>query len=538
MLKRIPYNTIITLLCIAVVPYLVITYNHIGEDCFISFRYAENFIEGKGLVYNEGEKVEGYSNFLWVMLIAFFRWFGISPIFASKLLGFASMALLLWIGSYYSLKKKQRKIDWIYLATPIMIFFNPFLHYHAGRGLETVFYTFLFVWAAFSFKRRNYGNSSLAFAAIALTRPEGFVYFWLLLPMLFLDLKYSKTEKFPYPVPLIRFRFFTPYLAVVVPFFIWRVLYYGSFFPNTVLAKTGTFNFWSNPSFHMLLQFAISWSYIPLFALLAIFTYHREQWELKRSLLIPMILGGALLCYTIAIGKVQASPFRHYVPLVPILIILFQEFLRAMKKRVEDNLALSIGLFVIFMGMNFYTSNNLDSPSTRLHSRTIQFLKSWNYPGRVAWLLEPPIILNAEAGKWCTQNLPPDALIAADQIGQFGYYTRQRVLDLLGLTDREFARNGYSLERLLERKPAPDYLVLLGYLGENKPFLKPLEQSFEEPGFRERYRLRWILRPNNSINKSEFLVYAVREQSDRDLEEPEIIQLGPDTETWKRKLRL
>ncbi|MEE2886561.1 MAG: hypothetical protein VX951_03930, partial [Planctomycetota bacterium] len=40
------------------------------DDAFISFRYSDNLIEGKGLRYNAVEKVEGYSNFLWTILIA------------------------------------------------------------------------------------------------------------------------------------------------------------------------------------------------------------------------------------------------------------------------------------------------------------------------------------------------------------------------------------------------------------------------------------------------------------------------------------
>lgn len=538
MLKRSHYNTIITIFCILLIPYTIISYNHIGEDCFISFRYVDNFIKGEGLAFNKGERVEGYSNFLWVIILAFFRWMGISPVFMSKILGALSTALLLWVTSYYSLKKNQRKIDWIYLATPFMIFFNPMIHYHAGRGLETTFYAFLFMWAILSFKRRNYMNSSLAFAAIALTRPEGFIYFWLLLPLLFLDLKNSRTENFSYPIPHIRLRFFLPYLVITITFFIWRYLYYGNLLPNTVYAKTTTSNFFNNPSLHMLLQFIISWSYIPLFAVLAVFTYHKEEWELQRSLLIPMVVGGGILFFTLSVGQVQASPFRHYVPFIPILIILFQEFLRAMKMRVEDNLPIIIGLFVIFQCMNFYTSNNLDSHKTRLHSRTIQFIASWNFPARVKWFLEPPIMINSEAGKWCTQNLPADALIGSDQIGEFGYYTQQNILDLLGLTDKEFGRKRYSLELLLTRKPAPDYIVLLARLGDEKPFLYQIAQSFEKPEFKERYILRWILRPNNTINQTEFCIYALKDRLKEHPEEPEIVHLGPDTETWQSKLRL
>ena len=40
------------------------------DDAFISFRYAENLVHGRGLVFNVGERVEGYSNFLWTVLLA------------------------------------------------------------------------------------------------------------------------------------------------------------------------------------------------------------------------------------------------------------------------------------------------------------------------------------------------------------------------------------------------------------------------------------------------------------------------------------
>src|SRR5262245_42468042 len=40
------------------------------DDAYISFRYARNLAHGLGLVYNEGERIEGYTNFLWTVLLA------------------------------------------------------------------------------------------------------------------------------------------------------------------------------------------------------------------------------------------------------------------------------------------------------------------------------------------------------------------------------------------------------------------------------------------------------------------------------------
>jgi arabinofuranosyltransferase len=44
------------------------------DDAYISYRYARNLFRGEGLVFNPGERTEGYSNFSYVLLtsLAFF----------------------------------------------------------------------------------------------------------------------------------------------------------------------------------------------------------------------------------------------------------------------------------------------------------------------------------------------------------------------------------------------------------------------------------------------------------------------------------
>ena len=43
----------------------------IQDDAFISFRYAENFVNGYGFTWNPGVFLEGYTNFLWTVLMTF-----------------------------------------------------------------------------------------------------------------------------------------------------------------------------------------------------------------------------------------------------------------------------------------------------------------------------------------------------------------------------------------------------------------------------------------------------------------------------------
>ena len=52
-------------------------FNHTADDAFISFRYVDNWVRGYGLVFNPGERVMGYSNFLWVVLLYPFALIGV-----------------------------------------------------------------------------------------------------------------------------------------------------------------------------------------------------------------------------------------------------------------------------------------------------------------------------------------------------------------------------------------------------------------------------------------------------------------------------
>ena len=48
-------------------------YRWVADDAMIDFRIVENLLHGHGPVYNVGERVEVYSNPLWVVLLALVR---------------------------------------------------------------------------------------------------------------------------------------------------------------------------------------------------------------------------------------------------------------------------------------------------------------------------------------------------------------------------------------------------------------------------------------------------------------------------------
>ena len=79
---------------IATIPIVGILVLHGGlyfgvtaDDAFISFRYAENLAVGHGPVWNTGERVEGYTNFLWVLLLSLPAALDASLVVSSQVMG-------------------------------------------------------------------------------------------------------------------------------------------------------------------------------------------------------------------------------------------------------------------------------------------------------------------------------------------------------------------------------------------------------------------------------------------------------------------
>lgn len=72
------------------------------DDSFISFRYARNLAEGHGLVFNAGERVEGYTNLAWTLMLAAGARAGLDPIALSGILGILFYGLLVSVVAWRS----------------------------------------------------------------------------------------------------------------------------------------------------------------------------------------------------------------------------------------------------------------------------------------------------------------------------------------------------------------------------------------------------------------------------------------------------
>jgi len=120
------------------------------EDTLIFFRYAENFIKGHGLVYNVGEKVEGYTSLLWTLILSMSYLLSIPIELWVVILGtFFSFSLL--IACYLFFNEQISSVSLFkFLPSLLLVSSIPYI-YTSFCGLdEIMFVFFIFILLVFS----------------------------------------------------------------------------------------------------------------------------------------------------------------------------------------------------------------------------------------------------------------------------------------------------------------------------------------------------------------------------------------------------
>ncbi len=217
----------------------------LNDDAFISFRYARNLLEGRGLTWNPGEYVEGYTNFLWVLeLAAIWAAAGVPPEEAVWGLSAACTAATLgamawWVRRLPGLR--DRGLVW-WMALGLVCSSATFATWTSGGGLETRQFT-LFVVAAVALlttrgeSRRGLLAASSCLALASLTRPEGLlaaaccIGWWT-----WTRRESRRRSRADFDWRGLR-RLALPVALAAGAHFLWRRGYYGEWLPNTFHAK-------------------------------------------------------------------------------------------------------------------------------------------------------------------------------------------------------------------------------------------------------------------------------------------------------------
>src|SRR5262249_7864643 len=88
------------------------------DDSYISYRYSQNFAAGHGLVYNLGERIEGYTNFLWVVMLGGALKLGFAAEAASLALGVAFLVAAL---ALTAVEGRRLLGSWAFALVPVAL---------------------------------------------------------------------------------------------------------------------------------------------------------------------------------------------------------------------------------------------------------------------------------------------------------------------------------------------------------------------------------------------------------------------------------
>ena len=386
------------------------------DDAYISFRYSHNLAEGKGLVFNAGEYVEGYTNLLWTLLMAVPEALGIPVhLFAA----YAGLTLgLLALFETWQICCLMRLSAWATAAAVLTLGAYPAFWLTATMGLEGGLFAFLLALAVrLLFSGRSLWAGFVGGLMFA-TRPESA----LLLGVFTLYVLIDSEERKQGLLSLVA-----PWLALVTTVTAWRLYYYGAWVPNTIAAKAPPERTLGAIQVNVLTGL----DYIGGFL-----------WSAS-----PLVLGGALgflarvrspavwLCAGCVLAEVPAvlinggdwmPNFRLlsvYTPLLAVLLgVAVDRAVRASTQSSQPALLIALAFLVVLSA----------------------FL-----PQEHQW--DPTPDANVTASEPCWQTLSeelkpvllPSDVVAAEAIGILSYENpRVYVHDIFGLTDRHIALNG------------------------------------------------------------------------------------------------
>lgn len=296
----------------------------IQDDAFISFVYAKALVNGDGLTWF-GARVEGYTNFLWVLWIALGMRVGVEPVAWSQVGG-----LLSWLAVLLGTWRLSFRLFGARLPAAfalLLLMSNYTLLAYATGGLETMTQAALLVWATTLLhrithdERPSIGSAagfSLQLALALLLRLDSAVP-GIILGILALTAVIRRRLGIRFLLALIL-----PFLALVGPQMAWKWSYYGRLLPNSYYAKLGSdVSIGANGLVFLgrFLHWYLIWP--PLAAgLLALGLRFRVlEARVGRSLLPTVLVVAAWFTYIAAIGG-DFMEFRFLVPIAPLLFLL------------------------------------------------------------------------------------------------------------------------------------------------------------------------------------------------------------------------
>ena len=427
---------------ITVCVYRAVSSAWLSDDSFISFRYAENLVQGKGFVYNEGEYVEGYSNLLWTLLIAGATALGISPEVCSKVVGLGSWLALVGFLAMWSWRQRDRR-PFMPLAAALVLLMDDYQTWATG-GLETSMFAFLSVTGvllasqARAERRRMLFAGTLLAAAVA-TRPDGIIFAaagvaaaWLVNN----DVPGRKRWILVSAVAL-------PLILAGAALAAFKLLYYGDLFPSAFYSKSALDPYYSQGLFYVYLFFKKHWFILPLVVLLVVGTLRRVAVWLTKTNLVLLAAFAAFLAYVAHSGG-DFMFARRLIPAMPFLFVVLEDLLVSMPAWLPRSAVVTLVLVGVWFPYPIYP-NKTD--------------KIRGIANESAYYPQPYIAMRQAQARLASHALSQAPVRAMFEGGMcvFGFYSKLPYLaEMSGLTQSSLAKKPLAARGYIGHEKVPD----------------------------------------------------------------------------------
>ncbi len=488
-LRRPPLATLLTALVIAIGLLVHLrAWAFVCDDAFISFRYARNLADHGELAYNLAphERVEGYTNFLWVLLLAAGDALGLAPErLAPVLTAAASLVSLLLVALLGAALRRRfgpgepapQAFAPIDLFAPALLVIWPEFVVWASSGLETSLALALALASMFAWLRGRIELAALFAALAGLTRLDALLAIaalglaWLVL------VSFEKPRK-PAPIPWRRVAiaslvFLAPLLAALA----FRKLYYGAWLPNT----------WAVKHHGALLRDSYGLGYLKFWAAgLALWWYAPLLVLLRPRALILVLPILAQLAWAWSVGGDFMAYARFLLPATTLLALLLglalaeaRELLRRHVPAAWFEQTSVVLALVLLLPAALRLPERIAADREHAHLHLRDDPSEPGFEGVTA--MHRFAAIRRAAGAAFAQQLPRETVVTVGAAGAMPYASGFVTYDAYGLVDpsvvattqprREGARPGHQLHASLATMLAhgPDLLCHIGYAGERRP---------------------------------------------------------------------
>ena len=420
-----------------------------AEDAYITFRYARNFANGHGLVFNPGERVMGFTSPLWTLWMSLGFLIRMDSVLWSRLAAIGADVVTLVLVAAALRRTVSRASAWCFA-----LFFAgwPYFAAMATSGMENNLMLMLMALSAVLVERRHPAAPG-ALAALAYSRPEGVV------AAAILALGARRRDA------LVA-------AAITAAAYLPLLLYYGSVIPQSVFAKShiygtpgplsgSTWWIWLIPRPYVRGSKVVENGHLVTLAVFftpALIVGARRVWALRQSALARLSLAGVVIWIGYSLLGVAYFYWYLMAPLAALAIVA------------------CTGLPELVRGRWLWAS-------------LIAYLTGVCWDGLPIYFSRSQIEFTGFVGvaDYLTQHAHPGEKAFLEPIGMIGFECPLVIVDEIGLVSPEVARRrlqgpGWYTDIVALKQP--DWLVMRRILmsgqswaGTGAPFRGPEDRA-------------------------------------------------------------